>query len=258
MGAPLQGRHALVTGAGRGIGAAIAARLVAEGARVTLLSRTQSQLDQVAAALGSSAQTACADITDLQATRRAFEQAALAFGPVDVLINNAAYRPIGPFLALTESDWDAVLSVNLLGAVRCCRNVLPSMKARKFGRVINVSGLDALWGWGNRAHVTVSKAGLLGLTRALAVEFADAGITVNSVIPGSFRTVRDPQFYPEWDRMRRYIVERTPLGRQGEPSELAEWCWFLASQEAGFVTGQDIHINGGAYPLLRNPLLPGD
>jgi len=256
------GRVVAITGGSGSLGSEMCRRF-ARGGDVVFIGchKNRDGADALAGELAAEGRRAYPLIIDLASgasVDAAFAQVVERAGPVDVLINNAAYRPIGPFLALTESDWDAVLSVNLLGAVRCCRNVLPSMKARKFGRVINVSGLDALWGWGNRAHVTVSKAGLLGLTRALAVEFADAGIPVNSVIPGSFRTVRDPQFYPEWDRMRRYIVERTPLGRQGEPSELAEWCWFLASQEAGFVTGQDIHINGGAYPLLRNPLLPGD
>lgn len=178
-------------------------------------------------------------------------------GPVDVLINNAAYRPLSRFEESTDEEWEAVLSVNVLGAVRWARLVVGPMARRGFGRVINISGLDALWGWGNRAHVTVSKAGLMGLSRAIAVEFSHLGVTANTVVPGSFATERDPASYPDWETMRQYLVDRTPVGRQGDPGEVAELCLFLASESAGYITGQDIHINGGAFPLLRNPLHTG-
>jgi 3-oxoacyl-[acyl-carrier protein] reductase len=129
------------------------------------------------------------------------------------------------------------------------------MREQRFGRVLNISGLDAMWGWGNRSHVTVAKAGLQGLSRAVAVEFAPFGITVNTVLPGSFRTPRDPAIYPDWEKMRAYLVSATPVGRQGEPEELAEMCWWLAGEHAAYITGQDFHINGGSFPLRVNPLL---
>ena len=254
-------RSLVVTGGSGGLGSAIARRFAARGARVffTYLggeSRARALVGEITAD-GGQATAVQMDLTDPASVARAFATVHSTVPSVDILINNAAYRPIGAFLDLTDEDWSRVLDTNLMGAVRTIRQVLPGMRRSGWGRIINVSGLDALWGFGNRAHVTVSKTGLMGLTRAAAIETAHDGITVNTVVPGSFRTPRDPASYPNWEQMRRYLVSETPIGRQGEPVELADLCWWLSSTEAGYITGQDIHINGGAYPLKRNPLLSG-
>lgn len=251
-------RVVVVTGASGGLGSAIARRFAAGGDTVFVgyhhgEDRAQTLVGELRAR-GLQAHPLAVDLASVESVNAAFARVVAQAGPTDVLINNAAYRPIGPFLELPEAEWDTVLSVNLMGAVRCARCVLPAMVERRHGRILNISGLDALWGWGNRAHVTVSKAGLMGLSRAIAVEFSHLGVTANTLIPGSFRVPRDPAIYPDWEEMRSYLVERIPVGRQGEAAELAEWCWFLASAAGAYVTAQDIHINGGAYPLLRNPL----
>lgn len=251
----------VVTGGSGGLGSAIARRFAARGARVffTYLggeSRAKALVEEITAD-GGQVTAVPMDLTDPASVEAGFATVLSTVPTVDILINNAAYRPIGAFLDLTDDDWSRVLETNVMGAVRTIRAVLPGMRRAGYGRILNVSGLDALWGFGNRAHVTVSKTGLMGLTRAVAVETADEGITVNTVVPGSFRTPRDPASYPDWERMRRYLVSETPVGRQGEPVELADLCWWLSSPEAGYITGQDIHINGGAYPLKRNPLLSG-
>jgi NAD(P)-dependent dehydrogenase (short-subunit alcohol dehydrogenase family) len=249
----------LVTGASGGLGTEIARRFARGGDTVFVgyhrgADRARAVVDELRAE-GLTAHELELDLASVASVEAAFDRIHADAGPVGVLVNNAAYRPIGPFLELPESEWEAVLSVNVMGAVRCARCALPGMVERGFGRILNISGLDALWGWGNRAHVTVSKAGLMGLSRAIAVEFSHLGITANTLVPGSFNVPRDPAIYPDWEEMRQYLVERTPVGRQGEAGELAEWCWFLASDAGAYVTAQDIHINGGAYPLLRNPLL---
>lgn len=251
-------RVAIVTGASGGLGSAIARRFAQGGDTVYVGyhhgdERAEAVVGEIRAA-GDDARPLKFDLASAASVDAAFDEVLGAHEAVDVLINNAAYRPIGPFLELSDGDWEDVLAVNVLGAVRCSRRVLPGMAAQGFGRIVNISGLDALWGWGNRAHVTVSKAGLMGLSRAIAVEFSHLGVTANTLIPGSFRVPRDPAIYPEWERMRTYLVERIPVGRQGEADELAEWCWFLSSAAGAYMTGQDVHLNGGAYPLLRNPL----
>lgn len=252
-------RVAVVTGASGGLGSAIARRF-AEGGDLVYVGylngeqRAEAVVEEIRGA-GGAAQPLRLDLEDPESVDAAFDRILAEVPVVDVLVNNAAYRPIGPFLDLTESDWSRVLGANVLGAVRCLRRVLPGMRDQRFGRVLNISGLDALWGWGNRSHVTVAKAGLQGLSRAVAVEFAPYGVTVNTLLPGSFNTPRDPASYPDWERMRAYLVAATPVGRQGDPDELAQWCWWLAGEHAGYVTGQDFHINGGAHPLRVNPLL---
>jgi 3-oxoacyl-[acyl-carrier protein] reductase len=252
-------RVVVVTGASGGLGSSIAARFAA-GSDLVFVGylhgedRAETVATQITAA-GGTARTVRMDLEDPASVSEAFARILSESSKVDVLVNNAAYRPIGPFLELTESDWSRVLGANVMGAVRCIRAVLPGMRERGFGRILNISGLDALWGWGNRSHVTVAKAGLMGLSRAVAVEFAPYGITANTLLPGSFNTPRDPAIYPDWETMRQYLVSATPVGRQGDPAELAELCWWLASESAAYITGQDFHINGGSYPLRVNPLL---
>jgi len=252
-------RVVLVTGASGGLGSVMAKRF-AEGGDVVYAGfnrggeRAQALIDELSAA-GHAVYGLQIDLGSTAAVEEAFARIVEESGPVTVLVNNAAYRPIGPLLEIPDEEWEAVLSINLMGAVRTSRCALPGMVEAGFGRIVNISGLDALWGWGNRSHVTVSKAGLSGLSRAIAVEFSHLGVTANTLIPGSFNVPRDPAIYPEWETMRRYLVDHIPVGRQGEASELAEWCWFLASDAGAYTTAQDIHVNGGAYPLLRNPLL---
>lgn len=247
----------VVTGASGGLGSEIARRFAAGGDTVFAgyfrgADRARALVEELRGQ-GHDAHELELDLASVTSVESAFE-VVREHGNVSVLVNNAAYRPIGPFLEIPEEEWEQVISVNLLGAMRCARCALPGMVEQRHGRIINISGLDALWGWGNRAHVTVSKAGLSGLSRAIAVEFSHLGVTANTVVPGSFNVPRDPVIYPEWEKMRKYLVDHIPVGRQGEASELAEWCWFLASGAGAYVTAQDIHLNGGAFPLLRNPL----
>jgi len=252
-------RVVVVTGASGGLGSVMAARFAAGGdvvfagyrhgaekahALVERLTREGHDVRAVEMALDSG-----------ESVTNAMAHVVREAGPVDVLVNNAAYRPIGAFLDLTDDDWTEVISVNLLGAVRTSRAVLPAMTERGFGRIINISGLDALHGGFERSHVATAKSALSGLARSLALEFSRFGVTINTVIPGSFRVWRDPELYPYWEQLRQYLVSHTPVRRQGEPSELAELCWFLSSSAAGYITGQDIHINGGLFPMLANPFL---
>jgi 3-oxoacyl-[acyl-carrier protein] reductase len=256
------GRTVVVTGGSGQLGQAVVSRFVAGGDAVFVGYRSQRErADAVVASASAAGGRAFAlelDLTSVESVNRAFREVERLAGPTDVLINNAAFRPIGRFLDLSEEDWGAVLGANLMGPVRCCKCVLPGMVERGSGRIINISGLDAIWGWGNRAHVTVSKAGMSGLTRAVAVEFSGLGITANTLVLGTFEVERDPQSYPNWEVSRRFLVDKTPVGRIGKPSEMAEWCWFLASDAAAWVTGQDVHLNGGAYPIVCNPLLGAD
>jgi NAD(P)-dependent dehydrogenase (short-subunit alcohol dehydrogenase family) len=250
---PLAGRHALVTGAGRGIGAAIAARLAAEGAKVTLLSRTQSQLDATAARLGEAAQCVCADVADSQAVRAAFEQAACSFGPVDILINNAGQAQSGPLHRAPEALWHTMLAVNLTGTYTCIRAALPAMFERKFGRIVNVASTAGLRGYPYVAAYCASKHGVIGLTRALALEVAERHVTVNAVCPGytdtgiaadaianiQKLTGRSPE------QARAALTKTNPQGRLIQPEEVANAVAWLCLPGSKSINGQSIAIAGG-------------
>jgi NAD(P)-dependent dehydrogenase (short-subunit alcohol dehydrogenase family) len=250
---PLAGRHALVTGAGRGIGAAIAARLAAEGARVTLLARTQSQLDCAASALGKSAQSVCADITDVPATRRAFEEAAQTFGPVDILINNAGQARSAATHRAPEDLWHAMLAVNLTGTYECIRAVLPGMIERRFGRIVNVASTAGLHGYPYVAAYCAAKHGVIGLTRALALEVAQRNITVNAVCPGYTETelVLDTIANIQQttgrsaEEARAALTKTNPQGRLVQPAEIAHAVAWLCLPGSEAITGQSLAIAGG-------------
>ena len=198
----LQNKHAVITGAGRGIGAAIAKALVEAGCKVTLMGRTQSHLDKRAAELGDNAQSIPVDVTDSNAVTEAFAKARTTFGPVDILVNNAGAAVAKPYLKSSEDDWHNCLAVNLNGVHYCTLAALPDMLEKGAGRIVNIASTAARKGYAYVAAYTAAKHGVLGLTRALALEFATKGITINAVCPG----------YTETDIVKdaiKNIVEKT-------------------------------------------------
>jgi NAD(P)-dependent dehydrogenase (short-subunit alcohol dehydrogenase family) len=254
MGArPLAGRHALVTGAGRGIGAAIARRLAAEGARVTLVSRGERQLQETAAPLGAAAQCIAADVTDLYAVSRAFESAAESFGPVDILINNAGKAQSAPLQRTSEELWHSLIAVNLTGVYHGIRAVLPAMLERKFGRIVSIASTAGLKGYPYVAAYCASKHGVIGLTRALALEVAQRNITVNAVCPGYTETdlVRDTIANIQKvtgrsaEEAREALTRTNPQGRLIQPMEIAHTVLWLCLPGSESVNGQSIAVAGG-------------
>jgi NAD(P)-dependent dehydrogenase (short-subunit alcohol dehydrogenase family) len=249
----LEGRHALVTGAGRGMGAAIAARLAAEGARVTLVARTRSELNEVASRLGKSAQVVDADVSDGEAVRRAFDEAARCFGPIDILINNAGQARSAPMHRAPDELWHAMLAVNLTGTYYGMRAVLPAMLERKFGRIVNVASTAGLRGYPYVAAYCASKHGVIGLTRAVALEVARRNITVNAVCPGYTETdlVRETISTIEQvtgrsaEEARQALTRTNPMGRLVQPAEIASAVAWLCLPGTEAVTGQSIAIAGG-------------
>lgn len=244
----LEGRVALVTGSGRNIGRATILELAARGADVVTNARTNrgeaESVAQEARDLGVRAVATVADVAD-QTQVEAMASAALEeFGRVDILVNNAGLRDAKAFTDMTLDDWRQVNGVNMDGPFFCSRALVPGMIDRGWGRIINVSGLNAFKGRADWAHVCAGKMGALGMTRALAVELAPSGILVNHIVPGAFDTSRTASQEPFVQPQR---VEGIPVGRLGLPQEVAKACAFLASDEASFVTGQTIHVNGGAF-----------
>jgi NAD(P)-dependent dehydrogenase (short-subunit alcohol dehydrogenase family) len=249
----LAGRHALVTGAGRGIGAAIAARLAGEGAKVTLVSRTRSQLEATAVELGQMAQCVCADVADSQSVLSAFEQATRSFGAVDILINNAGQAQSGPLHRAPEALWHTMLAVNLTGTYHCIRAALPAMFERKFGRVVNVASTAGLRGYPYVAAYCASKHGVIGLTRALALEVAERHVTVNAVCPGYTDTgiVADAVANIQKltgrssEQARAALTKTNPQGRLVQPEEVANAVAWLCLPGSESINGQSIAIAGG-------------
>ena len=242
----LEGKVALVTGSGRNIGRATVLKLAAEGAHVVVNARTnQAEADAVvreAQGLGVKALAVVADVANKSAVEAMAARALSEFGHVDILINNAAIRPHKPFTETTAQDWEAVRGVVLDGALYLTRAVIESMVKNRYGRILFFTGEGAFVGGNGRAHVSAAKMGLVGFARGLASEFAARNIRVNVVSPGSIDTLRAN---PEWYGNRPPSAAGIPLGRQGKPEEIAATCLFLVSDDAGFITGQTIHVNGG-------------
>jgi len=251
--APLAGRHALVTGAGRGIGAAIARRLAAEGARVTLLARTHAELEQCAAPLGQAAQCLMADVTDGSAVSRAFESAAACFGPIDILVNNAGRAQSAPLQRTSEELWQSLLAVNLTGVYHGMRAALPAMLERKFGRIVSIASTAGLKGYPYVAAYCASKHGVIGLTRALALEVAGRNITVNAVCPGYTETDLARDTIANIQNVtgrsaaeaREAITRVNPQGRLIQPVEVAHTVAWLCLPGTEAVNGQSIAVAGG-------------
>jgi 3-oxoacyl-[acyl-carrier protein] reductase len=243
----LDGRIALVTGSGRNIGRATVLKLAGEGAHVVVNARSNAAEAEAVArearALGVKSLAVTADVAKRNEVEAMVARAMSEFGRVDILINNAAIRPHKPFTELTVEDWEAVRGVVLDGSLYCTRAVIGSMAANNYGRILFITGEGAFVGGSGRAHVSAAKMGLVGLARGLASEFASKNIRVNVVSPGSIDTTRAN---PEWYQGRPPSATGIPIGRQGKVDEIAATCLFLVTDDGGFVTGQTIHVNGGA------------
>lgn len=247
VGSDLTGRVALVTGAGRNIGRAIALALAVAGAAVVINGRRdRAAVDAVAgeiAELGGEALPMLADVADEAAVERLIAGTIERFGRLDILINNAAGRPEKPLDQMTLADWHGVLGVILDGAFLTVRCALAHLKASGAGAIVNIGGLSAHAGARQRAHVVTAKAGLVGFTRALAHELAGDNVTANCVAPGLIDTARDPIL----PMPLHHSVSRTLLGRLGRSEEIAAAVCFLAGPHARYITGQTLHVNGGVY-----------
>ena len=254
---PLEGLHAVVTGGGSGIGAAIAQALIADGARLTLmgrrLDRLQAQRDRLSVDGGPSVELQVCDVADEASVRQAFAAAVKAAGPVDLLVNNAGQVETAPFAKTSLEAWRRLLDVNLTGSFLCSREVLPAMTERRFGRIVNVASTAALKGYAYVAAYCAAKHGVLGLTRALALETARKGVTVNAVCPGYTETdivagaidtiVAKTGRTPE--QARAELAAVNPQGRLVDPAEVAASVAWLARRDSGSITGQAIAVAGG-------------
>lgn len=247
----MNGKVALVTGAAAGIGAACALRLAHDGAAVGVLDLDATRCaDTVAAiqAAGGRAVALGADISDRAQVQSALAQLRKAFGPVSILVNNAAITGYVPFLEMTDAQWNSVHNVNLTGTFIVTQEALPDMVAAGWGRIINIASSAAQTGAKNMAHYASSKGGMIALTRTLAVEFGPAGITAN-VIPPRFITgtiMSEHSFANAKQPMsREALAAAGPICREGKPEDIASTVGWLASEDAGFVTGQIIAVNGG-------------
>lgn len=243
----LEGKVALVTGASQGIGRACALVLAEGGADVVLGARNREKLEAVAEeveVLGRKAVAVSLDVADGGSVKAAVAQALEAFGKIDILVNNAGMTRDGLLLRMKPEDWEAVLRTNLNGAYHCIRAVLPGMVKRRYGRIINITSVVAQAGNAGQANYVASKAGLIGLTKAVAVEVASRNITVNAVAPGFVATAMTEGLS---DEVKEKILSGIPLGRMGTDREVACAVRFLASDEADYITGHVLNVNGGMY-----------
>ena len=243
----LDGKVAIVTGAGRNIGRAIALTLAEGGASILVNARSsraeaETVVREIEAA-GGSALVHIGDVADPKAVQAMADAALRQFGRIDILVNNAALRREKSFAEMEYAEWREILDVTLDGAFHCTKACLAGLRKSQAGTIVNIGGLSAHTGARNRAHVVTAKAGIVGLTRALASEFAADGITVNCVVPGLIGTPRAKD-KPE---PAHHLTHQTLTGDRGRPEDVAAVVRFLCSAGARYVTGQAIHANGGAY-----------
>jgi 3-oxoacyl-[acyl-carrier protein] reductase len=238
----LSGKAALVTGASGGIGGAIARALHRQGAAVTLSGTRAEALEKLRAELGERAHVVAAKMDDAIDIERLAKEAEAAMGKIDILVNNAGITRDQLSMRMKDDDWEKVLQVNLTGTFRLTRAAMRGMMRRRFGRVINITSIVGVTGNPGQANYAAAKAGLIGLSKSLAQELASREITVNCVAPGFIGT---PMTDVLTDDQKKGILSRVPADRLGTPEEIAAGVVYLASDEAAYVTGQTLHINGG-------------
>ncbi len=243
----LEGRIAVITGASQGIGKACALELAQAGARVALASRSEEKLQAVAReieALGRTAMVVNVDVSNPETIQAGFSKVLESWKKIDILVNNAGMVRDNLILRMRPDDWETVLRTNLDGAYHCIKQVLPGMVRQRYGRIINMTSVVAQAGNPGQANYVASKAGLIGLTKAVAAEVARRNITVNAVAPGFIAT-------PMTDKLPASVHDKLlsviPLGRMGTDREVACGVSFLASEGAGYITGHVLNINGGLY-----------
>ena len=234
----------VVTGASRGIGREIAAGFARAGAKVVLAARGAEAVREAAAAIGSPAEAVALDVSDPASVERTVKGVLERHGRVDVLVNNAGVTRDGLVLRMKPEDWDAVLDTNLRGAFLMCRHIAGSMVKNRWGRILNIASVVGLMGNPGQVNYAASKAGLIGLTKSLARELASRQITVNAIAPGYIETEMTAQLS---DEVKTRLFELIPLARFGSPADVSAAALFLASDAAGYITGQVLSVNGGMY-----------
>ena len=239
------GRVALVTGASQGIGHACALSLAREGATVAVAARNKPKLDELVVQITSAGGKAAAfamDVADEDQVKSGIKQAIAQFGKIDILVNNAGIARDQLVMRMKRADWDAVLNTNLTSAYLCIQQVIGSMLKQRWGRIINITSIMGQTGQAGQANYAASKAGLIGLTMAMAREVASRNITVNAVSPGFIETSMTAVLN---DELKQNMTKNIPLGRAGSPEDIASAVNFLASEEASYITGHVLNVNGG-------------
>jgi 3-oxoacyl-[acyl-carrier protein] reductase len=238
----LTGKSALVTGASGGIGADIARALHAAGAMVGLSGTRVEPLEALAKDLGSRAHVLPCDLSNPEDVEGLVKRAVEAMGTLDILVNNAGITKDGLVMRMSDEDWQSVIDVNLTATFRLCRAAIRGMMKARWGRIVNISSVVGTTGNAGQVNYAASKAGMVGLSKSLAAEVASRGITVNCVAPGFIETAMTGKLN---EAQREAILGAVPAGRMGKPEEIAAAVLFLASQEAAYVTGATLHVNGG-------------
>ena len=243
----LSNRIAFITGASRGIGRACAISLAGTGHRVILAARNLEKLEETAAAIratGAQADPVEIDMSSPDSIKNAFAKASKEIGRIDILVNNAAITRDGLAMRMKQADWDAVIQTNLSGAFLAIQQVLPGMMRERWGRIVNISSVVGESGNAGQANYVASKAGLIGLTKAVAQEMGSRGVTVNAIAPGFIDTDMTAVLPAE---LKEKMLQSIPLKRFGTPEDIAAAVRFLASEEASYITGHVLDVNGGMY-----------
>jgi 3-oxoacyl-[acyl-carrier protein] reductase len=241
-----ENRVAIITGGRRGIGRAIACILAERGSHIVIADRQEDEAieaaEEITSDCGQRTISIPTDVSDHQAAQQLIDKTLQEFGRIDILVNNAGVTRDTLILRMTEADWDFVLNINLKGAWNCCKAAIRPMMKQRYGRIINISSVSGLAGQAGQTNYSASKAGLIGMSKALAREVASRGITVNVVAPGFVPTALTDNLPQE---LKDTMMQMIPLGRWGEPEEVAKAVAFFASDDAAYITGQVLSVDGG-------------